>query len=149
MEKVSKILRACFYAVCAVALLIVVVFETDIATPGTLGGKSGAEFSVLMAMELFTVVLIPLSLYFFRWKPVRKNLLESPAQSLLTWGIVRLAMLAFLLVGNTLCYYLYMNASFGYLAIITAICMVFIYPSVGRCVQETTAGEQRDENKQE
>ena len=49
-----------------------------------------------------------------------------------------MAMLAFLVIVNAVCYYLYMNASFGYMAIIAAICMLFVYPSLGRCKEETT-----------
>jgi hypothetical protein len=138
MEKVSKILKMFFYGILAVAVLIVILYETGLLTSGALGGDKAAEFPVLTTMELLTVCLIPLSLYFFHIKAIRNNLLAVPAQSLLTWGFVRMAMLAFLLVVNTLCYYLYMNPSFGYMAIISAICMLFIYPSVGRCKEETT-----------
>ena len=138
MEKVSSILKKLFYGILAVALLIVVVFETGLLTPGSLGGDKAAEFPILTAMELLTVCLIPFSLYLFRVKSVRQNLLAAPAQSMLTWGFVRMAMLAFLLVVNVVCYYLYMNASFGYMAIIAAISMLFIYPSIGRCKEETT-----------
>ena len=138
MEKVSKILKQFFYGILAVAIIIVVVFETGILTPGGLGGDKAAEFPVLTALELLTVCLIPFSLYLFRVKRVRQNLLATPAQSLLTWGFVRLAMLAFLVIVNVACYYLYMNASFGYMAIIAAICMLFVYPSLGRCKEETT-----------
>lgn len=147
MEKVSSILKKLFYGILAVALLIVVVFETGLLTPGSLGGDKAAEFPILTAMELLTVCLIPFSLYLFRVKSVRQNLLAAPAQSMLTWGFVRMAMLAFLLVVNVVCYYLYMNALFGYMAIIAAISMLFIYPSIGRCKEETSSND--DENDDE
>lgn len=147
MEKVSSILKKLFYGILAVALLIVIVFETGLLTPGSLGGDKAAEFPILTAMELLTVCLIPFSLYLFRVKSVRQNLLAAPAQSMLTWGFVRMAMLAFLLVVNVVCYYLYMNASFGYMAIIAAISMLFIYPSIGRCKEETSSND--DENDDE
>lgn len=146
MEKVSSILKKLFYGILAVALLIVVVFETGLLTPGSLGGDKAAEFPILTAMELLTVCLIPFSLYLFRVKSVRQNLLAAPAQSMLTWGFVRMAMLAFLLVVNVVCYYLFMNASFGYMAIIAAISMLFIYPSIGRCKEETSIDENDNEN---
>lgn len=147
MEKVSSILKKLFYGILAVALLIVIVFETGLLTPGSLGGDKAAEFPILTAMELLTVCLIPFSLYLFRVKSVRQNLLAAPAQSMLTWGFVRMAMLAFLLGVNVVCYYLYMNASFGYMAIIAAISMLFIYPSIGRCKEETSSND--DENDDE
>lgn len=146
MEKVSSILKKLFYGILAVVLLIVVVFETGLLTPGSLGGDKAAEFPILTAMELLTVCLIPFSLYLFRVKSVRQNLLAAPAQSMLTWGFVRMAMLAFLLVVNVVCYYLYMNASFGYMAIIAAISMLFIYPSIGRCKEETSSNDDDNEN---
>ncbi len=147
MEKVSSILKKLFYGILAVALLIVVVFETGLLTPGSLGGDKAAEFPILTAMELLTVCLIPFSLYLFRVKSVRQNLLAAPAQSMLTWGFVRMAMLAFLLVVNVVCYYLYMNASFGYMAIIAAISMLFIYPSIGRCKEETSSNDEENDNE--
>lgn len=147
MEKVSSILKKLFYGILAVALLIVVVFETGLLTPGSLGGDKAAEFPILTAMELLTVCLIPFSLYLFRVKSVRQNLLAAPAQSMLTWGFVRMAMLAFLLVVNVVCYYLYMNASFGYMAIIAAISMLFIYPSIGRCKEETSSNVEENDNE--
>ena len=147
MEKVSRILKKLFYGILAVALLIVVVFETGLLTPGSLGGDKAAEFPILTAMELLTVCLIPFSLYLFRVKSVRQNLLAAPAQSMLTWGFVRMAMLAFLLVVNVVCYYLYMNASFGYMAIIAAISMLFIYPSIGRCKEETSSNDDENDNE--
>ena len=147
MEKVSSILKKLFYGILAVALLVVVVFETGLLTPGSLGGDKAAEFPILTAMELLTVCLIPFSLYLFRVKSVRQNLLAAPAQSMLTWGFVRMAMLAFLLVVNVVCYYLYMNASFGYMAIIAAISMLFIYPSIGRCKEETSSNDEENDNE--
>lgn len=66
---------------------------------------------------------------------------------MLTWGFVRMAMLAFLLVVNVVCYYLYMNASFGYMAIIAAISMLFIYPSIGRCKEETSSNVEENDNE--
>ena len=147
MEKVSSILKKLFYGILAVALLIVIVFETGFLTPGSLGGDKAAEFPILTAMELLTVCLIPFSLYLFRVKSVRQNLLTAPAQSMLTWGFVRMAMLAFLLVVNVVCYYLYMNASFGYMAIIAAISMLFIYPSIGRCKKETSSNDDENDNE--
>ena len=131
MEKVSSILKKLFYGILAVALLIVVVFETGLLTPGSLGGDKAAEFPILTAMELLTVCLIPFSLYLFRVKSVRQNLLAAPAQSMLTWGFVRL----------------YMNASFGYMAIIAAISMLFIYPSIGRCKEETSSNDDENDNE--
>jgi hypothetical protein len=41
-----------------------------------------------------------------------------------------------MLLANTLLYYVFMNTSFGYLAIIILLCMPFVYPSKDKCMAE-------------
>ena len=145
MEKVIKFLRAYLFGALALALLIILVFECDAVAPGILGGDKAAEFPVLMSMELITLLLIPLALYLFHMKIVHAALQSEPEQALRKWGFVRLSLLNVLLVANIVCYYLYMSASFGYLAFIAAICLIFVYPSKDRCARET-ALEEGDDN---
>ena len=42
---------------------------------------------------------------------------------------------------NTFMYYQTMAPAFGYMAIILFLCLFFVYPSVGRCEDETTEAE--------
>jgi hypothetical protein len=53
--------------------------------------------------------------------------------------LIRLLMLLVPLWADTLLYYLYMNTTFGYLGIILALCLPFVYPSMNRCETETEA----------
>lgn len=145
MEKVSKYLKTAYFALIVIALMIVIVCETGIFAPGAFGADKTAEFPVLTAMELITVGIIPLSLYLFRIPSVNRALIDSPEESLRKWGLTRMLMIGLTMVANTLLYYLFMNASFGYLAIICLITMAFVYPSVQRCKQETTPEETKEE----
>lgn len=133
-----------FVILIAVALLMVVVYETGILTPGAFGGDKTAEFPVLTVMELITVGIIPLALYLFRIPSVSRALMEQPEESMRKWGLVRILMIGLTMVVNTLLYYMFMNASFGYLAIICLLAMAFVYPSVQRCKQETTPEETKE-----
>jgi len=88
-------------------------------------------------MELLTVILIPLALRLFKFKKIATDLSERKQAALVWWGTIRIEMLALPLLANTLLYYLYMSTTFGYMAIILLICMVFIYPSKDKCYFET------------
>ena len=45
------------------------------------------------------------------------------------------------MVVNTLLYYIYMNTTFGYMAIIMALCLPFVFPTKGRCLAEIEENE--------
>ena len=45
------------------------------------------------------------------------------------------------LVANTILYYMSMSVAYGYMAIIGGLCFTFVYPSIGRCINETNIGE--------
>ena len=74
----------------------------------------------------------------FKLRAVAKRL-RTP-QALLCLGSLRLAMLTVPMVVNTLLYYLFMNVAFGYLAIILALCIFFVFPSMSRCEAEVGMG---------
>lgn len=120
---------------------MVVVFETGIAEAGLLSGDGQAEFTVTTVMELLTLIAIPTALRLFKCASVAHSLASEGAAALSRWGTVRIAMLGVPLVLNTLLYYMYMATPFGYMAIILLICMVFVYPSAGRCEAETRGEE--------
>ena len=54
------------------------------------------------------------------------------------WGMLRLLILEAPMVIDTLLYYIYMNTTFGYLAIILLLCLPFVFPSLNRCLAETS-----------
>ena len=143
MKEVVKTLKIIFWSGLISAALIVILFETGVIETGLLESGSKGEFILLTIMELFTIGAIPLALYLFKIKRIQRDLYERREKALQQWGLMRMNLLSQPLFINTLLYYLYMNVSFGYLAIILFICLFFIYPSEGRCVAEVTPDDER------
>ena len=140
LKRVQKILMIEFCFPLLLALLIIVLYETNVLTSGIWSGDTYLEFVCLSVMELLTICLIPLALRLFKMKKVNNALhvdtKRAPA-SLLLWGSYRLDMLVIPLLVNLLLYYFFMKAAFGYMAIILFLCMFFVVPTLERCVTET------------
>lgn len=119
-----------------VTLLVVVAGEMNWLPVGALQGDKKLEFVVLMVMELALVCLIPLALRLFKFKKIKQKLEEEGVWACIKWGERRIAMIIYPILINTLFYYLFANNSFGIMAVIFAICLVFVYPSKKRCEAE-------------
>lgn len=143
MKEVSKILKIVFWSELLPVITIVILFECGFLDPGILKGGGTGEFILLTIMELVTFGVIPLALYLFKIKRVQRDLYNRKEKALRQWGLVRMDLLSFPMIVNTLFYYLFMNVSFGYMAIILFICLFFIYPSEGRCIDEVTPEEEQ------
>lgn len=145
MKKVKQTLTVLFWTFVTLALLIVVLFETETLEVGfcTLAGGQ-TEFLLTMLMELLTLAMIPLALKLFKFKRIHSDLTSRKSAALGKWGILRLLMLLVPLLANTLLYYAYANTTFGYMAIILVIVLPFVYPSMGRCVAETTEEQEQE-----
>ena len=140
MEKTVRQLRTLFFCSIAVALIIVILFETELILPGSLALNTRQCFVVATIMELLTIVIIPFALLLFKFKKINSLLTDEDQrwENLLSYGTMRILMLSVPMIVNTLCYYLFMSTAFAYLAIILFLCMFFVYPSVDKCVAETT-----------
>ena len=143
MTEVRNKLMALFVGIIVAALLIVVLFETGVLA----GVNPQMEFAFLTVMELLTIAMIPLALRLLKFKNIENELRERHLEALKKWGALRLLLLELPLVLNTLFYYLFLNTSFGYMAIILLICMVFVYPSEPRCAAEAFLNEEEDVEK--
>ncbi|MBO4963840.1 MAG: hypothetical protein J6C65_02745 [Prevotella sp.] len=123
--KYKKLLML-FWGMIIVPVITAIFYETDVLLPGDFAGNGyeSTEFIVTIVMELLTLVSIPSALRLL--KVAGKKICD--AASLSRYSPIRMAMLIVPLWGNTLLYYLFMNATFGYMAIITLIAMVFVYP---------------------
>jgi hypothetical protein len=138
MKKVKNTLTVLLWTVLALALIVVVLFETDVLMFGYYAGSGEqAEFLLTTMMELLTLAVIPLALKLFKFPRVHADLVSRKAEALRKWGLLRLLMLLVPLLVNTLLYYAYANVAFGYLAIILVIVLPFVYPSMERCQSET------------
>jgi hypothetical protein len=145
MNWTRKILKAYFWTPIAIAVVCVVLFETDILIPGELQMSDQAQFMMLTIVELMTLAAIPLALYLFKMKRVKSQFVKRPAESLLRFGILRLMILGAGVVVNTLLYYMTMSVSYGYMSIILTIAMTFVYPSRQRCDGELGVENRKEE----
>lgn len=123
-----KTLRAILLFNIAFPVLFAVLFELDILPSGTLTGMPETEFLVTIVMELLTIIAVPTALRLFKAKNVEQRLEEGDEEYFRKWSIVRIFMITETLLANTLLYYLFMNTTFGYMALILLICIPFIYP---------------------
>ena len=137
MQKTRIILLAVWWGTCILAGAVVLAFETGLVVPGAWIGNARMEFMMSVAMELLTLVAIPLALWLFKWRRVNAALKKGKDRALCSWGLVRLLLLCLPLLANVFIYYLLMRPSFLYLAIIFFLCLFFVYPSMGRCIRET------------
>jgi len=124
-----KTLRAILLFNIAFPVLFAVLFELDILPSGTLTGMPETEFLVTIVMELLTIVTVPTALRLFKAKNVEQRLEEGDEEQFKKWSLVRIFMITETLLANTLLYYLFMNTTFGYMALILLICVPFIYPA--------------------
>lgn len=138
MEKTRNILSLVFGILCAIALALYVggeFLDMDIAVLED--ADQDTKFVVQTVTILMSLAVVPLALYLFRIPSVHADLVARQAPALLKWGLLRLLMLGVMLIGNTLLYYLFgFEPAFGYLAIITAMVMPFVVPTMKRCQSE-------------
>ena len=96
------------------------------------------QFVCSTVMILLTVCLLPLSLRLFKFKRVSEDLQERKAKALDCWGSIRLVVMGMLLVVNTFLYFAFgFESTYGYLAVVTLLCMPFVVPTMERCKAET------------
>lgn len=144
MKKTRNILALQFTLTCAIALGLYVGGEflgMDIAVLSDV--TEATRFVLQTVAILVSLAVVPLALRLFSIKKVRTDLLLRKADALRGWGMLRLLMLGVVLIANTLLYYmLAYEPAFGYLAVITALVLPFVVPTMGRCVAETTAEDE-------
>lgn len=138
IKQVQRILMTNFLFMLLVAFLLVVLYETEILTANDIAANQTMMFGILVVMELATIVVIPMALKLFSLKAIRRKLLAEKGDALLFWGTTRINMLCLPMLINTFMYYQTMSPAFGYMAIILVLCLFFVYPSIGRCIEETS-----------
>lgn len=144
MNNSRKLLLVEFWIPLFICFCIIILFEGDLLLSGGWLENKVQEYYVAIVMELLTIVLIPLSLRLFKFSFVKRQLSSSPTHALGVWGTLRLCMLTVPMLVNCWLYYMFMNVAFGYMGIIGALCLCFVYPSKDRCQLETS-----DNTKQE
>ena len=139
MKETKNLLMGVFVAGIVLVLAIVCFYEQELIVPGLLATDKQSEFLMTFLMELLTLGCAFLALRLFKFEKIHQELITGKAAALRNWGMIRLLLLIVPLWADTLLYYLYMNTTFGYLGIILALCLPFVYPSLSRCEAETEA----------
>jgi SNF family Na+-dependent transporter len=137
MKETKKLLMTIYVAGIVLALAIVCLYETNVLEAGLLATDKQSEFLLTFLMELMTLGCAFLALRLFKFEKIHQELTTGKAVALRKWGVLRLQILLVPLWADTLLYYIYMNPTFGYLGIILALCLPFVYPSMNRCEAET------------
>lgn len=137
MEKTRNILMMCFWWWLSVAIIIVVLYEGELLETGMLTEDTSKEFVLTTLMELLSLAAVFVGLRMFKKKRIHDDLTTRKALALRFWGLIRLCIIGLPLSLNVLFYYLFMNTTFGYMAIIMALCLPFVYPTLNRCLTET------------
>ena len=129
---------AVFTLLLAVMIGFIVLYESGVLESGVLTDSKQTEFLAMTGMELTSLAGAFLGLRLFKFQKIHDELVTKKEPALLKWGMLRLLILEVPMVSNTYLYYMYMNTTFGYLAIILLLCLPFVFPTQSRCIAETT-----------
>ena len=138
MKKVIKQLMAFYIAQIALALVVVVLFELDVLPVGVMADDKQSDFIFTALMEIVSLGAAFLGLRLFKFKAIHDDLVKRQEKAMWKWGMARLIILEAPMVIDTLLYYIYMNTTYGYLAIIMLLTLPFVFPSENRCIAETS-----------
>lgn len=142
MKETQRKLLIAFFAPVILAVIIIVLYETECLMPGNLPDPT-VNFLAGTVMVLLTIGSIPFALYMFRIPKIHRQLTDDAQkapQRLLFFGMLRMMMLAVPMVVNIWFYYFFsFTTSYFYMAVILFLSMFFIYPSMDRCKAETEA----------
>lgn len=140
MKKTRNILMTLYCLLLIIPAVIYICgdfFEVDMAVFTSETDKP-INYVIQMIMIMLVLTLLPLSLYMFKFKYIHSSLIATPVATLLKWGTIRILVLGFLLLSNTILYYIYgFEPAFGYLAVMVMLAMPFIWPTMSRCKAET------------
>ncbi len=141
MKETRNQLMAVMVFAVLVAIGAVVLYETGIMESGLFEEHKNSEFILTALMELITLGGVFIALRLFKFQKVHQDLITNKEHALFRWGILRLALLLIPMVANTYFYYMFMNTTFGYMAIIQLLCLPFVFPTMSRCQAEVESGE--------
>ena len=141
MKETRNQLMAVFVFAILFALGAVVLYETEMMESGLFAEHKNSEFILTALMELLTLGGVFLALRLFKFRKVHDDLVTKKEHALFKWGLLRLALLLIPMVGNTYLYYMFMNTTFGYMAIIQLLCLPFVFPTMSRCQSEVEPEE--------
>jgi hypothetical protein len=139
MKEVKNKLLIQFITIMAGVFIIVFLGEGGVIPTGIIEDEGKVtEFYLTTSMELITMASIFCALRMFKFKKVHEDLMTNKEVALYKWGTVRMSLLEFPMLINGILYYLFMQTSFGYMGIILLLCMPFVFPTMDKCIAETS-----------
>ena len=132
----QRILQIAFDSIVVPAILLVLLFESNVFPTGLYADNKAADFLFTTIMEILTICCIPLALRLIKDKTMKKYDVPRRMQIYRRKAMLRLLLLGCPLLVNTFLYYLFMNVAFGYMAIILFLCLLFIIPTKERQQRE-------------
>lgn len=142
MDKTIFNLRLIFLFWPLVAVLLLVLFETEILMPGIWAGTGMTEtfFFLQTMMMILTLCAIPVALKLLNWPWVRKQIVREGADSskaYLRWSAVRCGILGVSLLLNLAVYYCALENANALCALILLFSYFFCWPSEVKMKAET------------
>jgi len=141
MKQISKKLMIVYLALLAIAIGLIILYETETLEAGVLATEEQSKFLFTTFMELGSLAAAFFGLRLFKFQAVHNDLVTRKEPAMMKWGLIRLLILELPMVADTLLYYIYMYTTFGYLAIILLLCLPFVFPTLNRCLAETSEEE--------
>ena len=132
----QRIVQITFYSIVVTAILLVLLFESNVFSTGLYADNKPADFLFTTILEVLTICCIPLALRLIKDKTMKKYDVPRRMQIYRRKAMLRLLLLGCPLLVNTFLYYLFMNVAFGYMAIILFLCLLFIIPTKERQQRE-------------
>lgn len=139
-----RILRTTYCLAIIAAVLLAIIFETGLLLIGTRAYDSQTNYICEMIGVVNTVLGIWLALKFMAFGKVKEALKEQPSKYF-RFSALRIKILTIPLIYDTAAYYLLgEDATLGYLALMTAVGFLFIWPSMGKMEYELGKGNESE-----
>lgn len=131
-----KSLRTIYCTGLLIAVCIAVIFETGLFPEGSVATNEVLHYWLSLVGVGMTIILLPLALRLMKFGFVKKSVVASET-NYMRWSIIRIAMLCVPLLYNLICYYATgCEPTFIYMALMAAVCFLFIWPSNDKMMYE-------------
>lgn len=149
MKKILFSLRASFIIQVLVAALLAAAYEMGWLAEGILSGNGEMEYILQTVGIMLMIILIPMALKLHTFKTVKARIKSGQPgfeKRYMLWSEVRLYMLATPLYFNLVAYYAIINSTTSFCALISAVALLFTWPSQVRMENETDMVETENTN---
>ena len=144
MQTIQK-LRLYYFAMLAVSAGFAFLYETNLLPSGTVDLAPTEVYYVQIFSIMFTLAAIPIALKFLHFNRIRALIHESE-EHYVKFSIIRMGLLAAVLLQNIIFYYgLGFEVFHGYLALMSIVPFLFIWPSEDKMNYERQITYDKDE----